>query len=440
MSVSSMVLIMITILLSSGVASGAYARSLRVMEGPTVLHAKIADQWGGHTFCYLLLGKHDVFWSATAHRSDGQLRTAIVGQHPKHGSPSVPAISVVRFDEPNVKGINQPQMIRSPDGYLHVFIGVTYTTGNPDYNVSKLRYFRSKSPDDVSELVDRTELIPTVPYSDFHLRMNVGISPDGQRMVLVILAISEDGSVPFNTPIIFIGEKKQASDFIFQEPIKYAEPMGFFYPQVAAAGDGIVVVGELWDNPDRSITRLLHLNWKGELMHQEDLPTDGDGTYLSYDLRPPDPEDWSRLILYYNKTPKERKICHHEFWEYNTQTRQLRLLRSLETEYGLSNAGKWMPLSEQSSVFINNPSMGQLHVWEGDILGGGEVTRAPLPGANPLALGFMASAYLFTPNPLQGSVVVPGEIYLASDCFNPGRTPEKPGSCSFLLWRLGIQK
>ena len=427
----------VVVLLSAGVINNAHAQNVRVTEGPTVLHANIAGQWGGHTFCYLLSGERDVFWSATAYSADKQSPTALIGQHPKPGSSLAPVVSRIQFDEPNVKGNNQPQMIRSPDGYIHAFIGVTYTTDNPAYNTGKLRYFRSENPGDVSNLVDRTELIPTLPYDSFHLRMNVGISPDGQRIALVILAISEDGSVPFNTPVIFIGERR-GLDFTFQKPISYAEPMGFFYPQVAATNEGIVIIGQVWDNADRATTRLMHLNWDGELINREELPADTDGTYFSFDLRPPDPTDWSKLVLYYNRQSKDHNDCYHELWEYDTKVRRLRQLRSLETQYGMSNSGKWIPASDDSSVFINNPSMGRLHSWRGDILGDGEVACEPLPGANPLSLGYQATASLFAPNVLQGSVLSPGETYIASDCFNPGKKPEESGPCSFLLWRLSI--
>ena len=44
----------------------ADTKGVEVVEGPIVLHANIAGQWGGHTFCYLLQGKA-VFWSATAY-------------------------------------------------------------------------------------------------------------------------------------------------------------------------------------------------------------------------------------------------------------------------------------------------------------------------------------------------------------------------------------
>ncbi|MFQ6041832.1 MAG: hypothetical protein ACE5PV_13320, partial [Candidatus Poribacteria bacterium] len=109
------------------------AQFVRVIEGPTVLHTSIAGQWGGHTFSYLLLSEHCVFWSATAYNAEDKTPTALVGQQPRPGSPLAPAVSIIRFDEPNVKGINQPQMLRSPDGYIHVFIGVTHTTDNPNF-------------------------------------------------------------------------------------------------------------------------------------------------------------------------------------------------------------------------------------------------------------------------------------------------------------------
>ena len=437
MKMSTIAAIVVAVALFNKVAANDDTQFVLAIEGPTVLHASIAGQWGGHTFCYLLLSEHCVFWSATAYNPKDKVPTVLIGQQPRPGSLLAPAVSTIRFDEPNVKGCNQPQMLRSPDGYIHIFIGVTHTTDNPNFSPGKLRYFRSDKPEDISTLADRTELIPIEPYDGFHLRMNVGISSDGRRMTLVILAISEDGSVPFNTPVIFIGEK-QGIDFVFQKPVQYAEPMSLFYPQVVSMNEGIVIIGEVWDKAEQVTTRLLHLNWEGALVHREELPADDDGAYLSFDLRPIAPSDWNKLIFYYNRLPKEHTVCHHEFWEYDVQAKQLRRLRSLKTEYNLANPGKWIPVSSKSSVFINNPCMSQLHVWEGDILGGGEVTRTPLRGANPLARGYQASSYLFVPNPLQGSIASPGEIYIASDCFNPCKDVKNPGPCSFLLWRLRL--
>ena len=176
-----------------------------LVDSPKVLHSSIAGQWGGHTFCYTLLGEKRLFWTATAYNENDKTPTALIGQYSLN-DPTDSKFTAIRFTEPNVKGSNQPQIIRTPDGYIHVFIGVTYDIGNPNLAPGKLRYYRSKEPEDISILIDRTELIPTEPYGEFHLRMNVGISPDGDRMALVILAVSADGSVPFNTPVIFFGK------------------------------------------------------------------------------------------------------------------------------------------------------------------------------------------------------------------------------------------
>ena len=62
----------------------ADTKGVEVVEGPIVLHANIAGQWGGHTFCYLLQGKRAAFWSATAYPE--QSPTALVGQYPTLGS------------------------------------------------------------------------------------------------------------------------------------------------------------------------------------------------------------------------------------------------------------------------------------------------------------------------------------------------------------------
>ena len=77
---------------------------------------------------------------------------------------------------------------------------------------------------------------------------------------------------------------------------------------------------------------------------------------------------------------------------------------------------------------------------QGDIFGGKEVSSTLLIGANPLRLGYPATDYLFAPNVLQGSVVSQRESYIASNCFNPGKEPESSGPCSFLIWRLDLDR
>jgi len=413
--------------------------TISVKDDPNVLNDSIVIQWGGHTFSYLLTGENGIFWSATAYDPDDTTPTALIGQEPKEGSPIKPAVSKIRFEGANVKGNNQPQMVRTKDGYIHAFIGVTYSTDNPNYNYGRIHYYRSDKPEDITNLVDRTELIPTQPYEDYHLRMNVGVSQDGQHVVLVILAISEDGKVPFNTPVMFVGEK-QGVDFVFKEPFQYAEPMGFFYPQVAVTNDGIVLVAEMWDKEDIHYTKLLHLDWNYKIIHREDIPVDVAGNHFSYDMRPQNQDDWSKLIIYYNRHPSDNKDNRHEFWRYDTKTMKLELLRSIDTEPGLSNGGKWIPIDKNRSVFINNPSMGQLMTWEGDILGEGEITRTPMDKANPIEMGYQGSVYMFTPNVLQGSIISEGDIYIATEFIGKERKPDKPGPCSFMLWRLDTNR
>lgn len=415
----------------------AHAKNNLKNESIAILNDSIAMQWGGHTFSYLLLGKDKIFWSATAYDPNDKTPTALIGQKPLRDKIGPSITSKISFSGQNVKGNNQPQIVRSKDGYIHAFIGVTYSTDNPNFNTGHIYYYRSHKPEDITKLIDRTELIPTQPFYDFHLRMNVGISQDGQRIALVILAISEDGKVPFNTPVIFIGEKRGA-DFVFREPFAYAEPMSFFYPQVAVTDDGIIIIGEIWDKDNEKLrfTRLIHLDWSGKIMHREDFPVDNEGNYFSYDMRPQNDEDWSNLIIYYNKQPADRKDCRHEFWRYNTKTKQLSLIRSIETEYSSSNSGRWIPITKGYSAFINNPSLGQLNIWKGDILGGGEITRCLIPNTNPKEMGYQFSAYLFVPSVLQGSVASPDSIYIASDFVNKERESDKSGPCTFILWRL----
>ena len=115
--------------------------------------------------------------------------------------------------------------------------------------------------------------------------MNVGLSVDGKKLVWVVLAVSSDGKVRFNTPVVFFAERHGA-DFSFQKPIAYAAPMGLFYPLVAVANSGPIVVGELWDDSKRPRARLLQLDWSGQVTYQEDLPAESEGTHCVYDLKP----------------------------------------------------------------------------------------------------------------------------------------------------------
>jgi hypothetical protein len=413
---------------------------MRVIDGPTVLHASIRDQWGGHTFGYLLQGATGVFWAARPYDKGAAPPSVLVGQHPSADSSMLPHVTTLSVDEPGIRNWNQPQMVRSPDGHLHVFIGVERATDNPNVGSGRIRYFRSERPEDISSLVDRTELLPpTPPFEDYHLRMNVGISRDGSRVALVILAVSPTGAFAFNTPVLLVGER-EGLDYVFRPPIQYAEAMGLFYPQVAATEFGVVIVGQVWDDTGGKVftTRLLHVSWDGALLHREDFPATEPGQHFVSDMRPREADDWTRLFLYRSRVPDTQLTGAHEFWGYNSVARKLRLIRSLDVPYGEVNAGRWLPASDRHSVFVNNPSMGRIRFWEGDILGGGPVSQRNEPAVDVLRLGYQATSYLFAPNPLHGSIYTPGDVVIAADAFNPSKASGEPGPNSLLMWRLDL--
>jgi len=416
---------------------------------------------------------------------DGQTWGSLIGQYPKPGSVAQQSVTSIIFNEPGVKSMTQPLMLRSNDGYIHIFIGMSHATDDPNYSPGTIRYFRSAEPEAISQLVDRTELIPRVaPYNEFHLRMNASISRDGERAAIVILAISKDGSVPFNTPVIFQADK-QGPDFVFRNPVNYAEPMGFFYPQIALTDSGTVIVGQLWDDPDRSITRLLQLDGAGKITYREDLPATTDGNYWCCDLRPIAHDNWNTLVLYYNKYPKDKQDCRHEFWTYTPATNTLTMRRSISVPEGQINYGKWIPVSAQRSFFIHNPSMGTYEAYDGNLLDSGEPTQPPsnsdqhtlltpstppatsltsfgsfkspfslisnqsidsfspiltipLPATNPTTYGYAGTAYTFVPNPLQGSLITQGASWFATDCIPQKNDPNERTRAALLLYRLNF--
>jgi hypothetical protein len=415
----------------------AETASVRIAEGPVLLHANTAGQWGGHTFSYLVTGERYVFWSGMLYETGRTSRTMLIGQYPKQGVDRPPVVTTISLEATNYFNSSLPLLVRTADGFIHLFVGVTYDLGNPNLKPGRLKYYRSAAPEDISTLVDRTELIPQDVFNQFHLRMNVGLSPDSQKLVWVVLAVSSDGKVRFNTPVVFYGQRR-GPDFVFQKPMAYAPPMGLFYPLVAVVESGAVVVGELWDDAKRPRARLLQLDWAGKVTHQEELPSDRDGTYCVYDLKPK-PGEPNRFVLYASRSPAEQKECFHEFWEYSADEKsrpRLRRVAAVPTEYSWSNTGKWLPLSERHSVFVNNPSSGQLCVWHGNILEGGPVSRTLLPRSNPMTLGLSGSYYVMSPSPLVGSLQKPGEFYVMTDNPNAGKKSENVGPCSFLLYRF----
>lgn len=411
---------------------------VRIADGPILLHANIAGEWGGHTFSYLLTGEQHLFWAAMLFEPGRTSRTMLIGQYPRPGFNQPPVVTAISLDAPDYYNSSLPLLVRTPDGFIHIFVGVTHDKGNPNLKPGVLRYFRSAAPEDITRVLDRTELIPTNAFNEFHLRMNVGMSATGNKLVWVALAVSADGKVPFNTPVVFFAERKGA-DFVFQKPIAYAPAMGLFYPQVAVIDTGVVVVGELWDDAKHPRARLVQFDWSGKVLHQEDLPCEAEGNHCAYDLKPLPGQPHS-FVIYATQTPADHRGCAHEFWSYSAQAMRLRLLRSIPADYSWSNPGKWIELSEYMSVFINNPSLGQLCAWHGDILGGGPVKRSTLGRSNPISLGLQGCYYIMSPGPLAGSRPTPGEIYIMTDAPNAVKKAEEAGPCSLLLYRLETGK
>ncbi len=220
--------------------------------------------------------------------------------------------------------------------------------------------------------------------------------------------------------------------------------MSLFYPQVAVVDSGIVVVGQVWAGEvpgviHRNVTaRLMHLDWEGHMLHREDFPIVEDGSYSVFDMRPLD-EGWTRLALMYNKVPVTKAGCRHELWEYDTTTRQTSMLWGADVNYNSANAGRWLPLGEGKSLFLNDPSMGQLRAWMGDFAGGGSVEQFELPHTNPRLYGYAGNSYLSVPTPLTGSVSNPGSFYVMIDCLRADRPENSPDPCALLLYRLEVE-
>ena len=134
--------------------------------------------------------------------------------------------------------------------------------------------------------------------------------------------------------------------------------------------EGIVLVGEVWDDAKRATGRLVHLAWDTKVLYEQELPADAaEGSYCSYDMRPAAPGTRERLLLYHGMQPRQGP-WRHQFLTYDVPTRTLTQRCEVEAEYGYSNAGKWVYVSPRRSAFVNNPSMSRICVWAGDILGG----------------------------------------------------------------------
>jgi hypothetical protein len=221
--------------------------------------------------------------------------------------------------------------------------------------------------------------------------------------------------------------------------------MDFFYPQVAATPDGIVIVGQYGHKVGASMrhtTRLVHVGWDGKQRFSADLPADeSDGNYWCFDLHPLEPSDWSKLVLYHNKySHTSDEATGHEFWLYDVPTHELTLRRTIQASRGLMGYGKWTPISENVSALLNGvwgTGKNDIYTWVGNLLGEGDISGSVLAGAAAEDLGYARRAGLCIAHPLQGSVMTPGELIVASDLQHTG---DGVKSHSFVAWRLGLDR
>ena len=403
-----------------------------VRQGPILLHAGIRQQWGGHTFSYLIEGERGVFWSALA----GPRGPVLVGQAPVPGSDLEARVTTLDFSEHDPTRVDQPQMLRTPDGRLHLFIGLERESDEH----GDVRYLRSSQPEDVAEFEDQSQRIPRDDYPTFHQnRKNVGIDRNGQRVVLVVLTDFEPDRYLMNTPLIFLGEV-DGGQLSFRDPVVFGPQTPFFYPQVAATDQGPVLLGSVDYDPSRH-AELVHLDWNGELLAHVRLPfPEVEAQTWSYEMEPIDPLDWSRLMIVRSIIPEQGERRWIEFWTYDARTRELACLRSIENdlsrEPSLTNAGQLWTQIGSPPLFLNEPASSAVYAWEGVLESTQRLRLAPLSETRTRAIGLSSIRSLFVPSVLQGSLPSRGRRALALDA-NLSCTPKgESGPCAWLLWWL----
>ncbi|MEM7310437.1 MAG: hypothetical protein AAF682_27415 [Planctomycetota bacterium] len=404
--------------------------AVEVLEGPVLLHADVFTQWGGHTFAYLLEGERHVYWAGI----ESYAGPALLGRVPKPGVGGDAIVARVPL-EGDFERVNPPQIVRTPDEHVHVFL----TTRPAGEGSGDIHYWRTAEPGDVGRLVDRSHLLPRTRFADFTIRQNVGVSRDGRRIVFCNLTDFVAGKHLMNTPLAWIGER-DGDDFRFREPVVYGEQTAFFYPQVAATDEGPVLVGAVHREPNRN-AELVHLDWDGRVLLWQALPL-VEGESWAFDLQPLERGDWSRLALARLRLPREGSVRGVELWTYDAKTRELELGRAfandLAREPSFASAGKLWLVPGEPAVFLNEPGSRRVVAWSGDLLGRGEVRLAPLPRTDAEALGYPQIRSLFFPSVLQGSFVDDGRVRpMAVDVSRPGLDRERDGDrCAFLLYWL----
>ena len=205
-------------------------------------------------------------------------------------------------------------------------------------------------------------------------------------------------------------------------------------------GDDVpVVYGAASDDQGRGpvTERVLHVDWRGTMLHREDFPADGLEQRSGFDLRPAGTDTWDGLVISRSRTPRTRTVTTYEIWEYDVRVRRLRLLRSLEVPYDNAKGGKWLPVSEGRSLYVDSVSAGGLRFWEGDVLGEGRLVRRHSPGRVP-GLGLRGRLYFFVPNPLRGSVCPPEDFAIAASRSYRDDADGGIRLRSFEMWRLRL--
>ena len=438
-----LLLLFVTQGLPEGVRTVDAASAVRVLDAPRLLAGDIELQWGGQNFSYLLEGERGLFWTALRYAGEDRLGRPIVGQVPRGlgKTPSAGALAVRTAELPiageDLHRIVQPQLVRTPDGILHAFVG--YYEGGP--SCGHMAVFRTAQPEDVGTFVRVGEL-PLGRFAGFQIRENVALSRDGKRLVVAIMSCFAEGRHLINTPLILFGER-EGLGFRFAEPIAFEVPTPFFYPLVAATDAGVVMLGSVHDEGDtRRDALLMHVDWQGRLLHRELLPAPPDpGNYYAHALAPLDPEDWTRLAIMRACVPDEGTLRTAEFWTYDARSRELLLARSVPCDFSVtravSNAGDFLPRAQGPPLFLNNPASRELCVWEGDLFGQGPVRIGPLSGTQPFELGYAGSRSVYVPNVLQGSLVG-RELHVGADVTNAGKPKPHRGPCSFLAWPIAV--
>ncbi len=411
------------------------AREFAVVEGPHLLAEDLELQWGGQNFSYFLEGRDHLFWTGLRYRGEDAVAPPVIGQFPKHpdGSAATRTELPINFD--NVSRVFQPLLLRTPDGHLHVFVGSENSQGK-----GHVDYFRSRRPEEVTELVALGR-IDGGEFAGFHLRMNVALSKDGERMALVVLSCYEPGKHLINTPLLVVGHR-DGLDFRFDRPRVITDPLRFFYPLVAATEFGVVMIGAVSNDDDthRSAV-LMHVDWDGQLRERHDLPPLPEpGKFSCHALQPIRVDDWSRVVFQRSLVPDQGRFRSLEFWEYSVVEQSLVQRRSIrndiEVARSITNGGELLPRRDGPPVFFNNPASQAIHVWEGDLWGDGEVRFCPFPETDPGKRGSRGTRSIYLPNVLQGAVLPDDAFFLAADVTNPDMQKGHRGPCSLLTWRI----